>query len=680
MGEVWLAEQLRPVRRQVAIKIVKAGMDSAQVVARFEAERQALAVMDHPAIAKVFDGGTTPEGRPYFAMEYCRGEAITAYCDRQRLSVRERLEIFIELCDGIQHAHQKGIIHRDLKPSNVLVTAVDDRHVPRIIDFGIAKAISQPLTERPLYTEVGGFIGTPEYMSPEQAELTPLDVDTRSDVYSLGVMLYELLVGTLPLDGPTLRREGFDEIRRAIREDDPVRPSTRLPHVAQSITVAERRRMPLRKLVSVLRGDLDWITMKALEKDRTRRYQTANALALDIRHHLANEPVSAGPPSAAYWTRKFVRRHRVGVSAAAALVLVLIVFAGVMTIQAGRIARERDRANDEAAVARTVSNFLVGLFRVSDPSEARGESLTAREVLDRGAVQLRDSLRDQPEVHARLQATIGQVYTSLGLYAEAQPLLERALDDQRRLLGEASPVTLTTANDLANVYWYQSKFADAEALYRTVIDLRARALGPEHADTLKTRFDFASVYAQQKQWDKFEPLATETLATQRRVLGNTHPDTIASINNLASAYAQQGRYDEALPITLEVVAARRRLLGERHPQTLTALHNLGFLYGRMGRNDEAERLLISVAEQRRRVLGGNHPSTLGTLRVLGDFFINVGRPLDAEPVLLESYAGSVARYGADHPNTQRLVRLLVDAYTAARQPAKADLWRRRLTP
>ena len=251
MGEVWLAEQLRPVRRHVAIKIVKAGMDTTQVVARFEAERQALAVMDHPAIAKVFDGGTTPEGRPYLAMEYVRGEAITRYCDRQRLPIRERFDLFIQLCDGVQHAHQKGIIHRDLKPSNVLVSVAEDRPVPRIIDFGIAKAVAQPLTERPLFTEIGGFLGTPEYMSPEQAELTPVDVDTRSDVYSLGVLLYDLLVGTLPFDSAGLRQAGVDEIRRTIRDKDPLRPSTRITqNGAASIPAAEQRRSQPAKLAT----------------------------------------------------------------------------------------------------------------------------------------------------------------------------------------------------------------------------------------------------------------------------------------------------------------------------------------------------------------------------------------------------------------------------------------------
>jgi non-specific serine/threonine protein kinase/serine/threonine-protein kinase len=312
MGEVWLAEQTEPIRRQVAMKVIKAGMDSAQVIARFEAERQALALMDHPAIATVFDGGTTPQGRPYFAMEYVKGEPITVYCDRHQLSTKERLGLFTQVCEGVQHAHQKGIIHRDLKPSNVLVTIQDDRPVPKIIDFGVAKATARQLTERSLFTELGILIGTPEYMSPEQAEMGVLDIDTRTDIYALGVLLYELLTGVLPFDSRELRQAGLSEIQRIIREKDPSRPSTRISRDGPGSTeAAKNRHTEPRRLVSELRGDLDWITMRALEKDRTRRYQTANALAMDVRRHLNDEPAAAGPPSASYRAIKFMRRHRV---------------------------------------------------------------------------------------------------------------------------------------------------------------------------------------------------------------------------------------------------------------------------------------------------------------------------------------------------------------------------------
>ncbi len=349
MGEVYEAEQEKPVRRRVALKIIKHGMDTKQVVARFEAERQALAMMDHPSVAKVFEAGATPRGRPYFVMEFVRGVPITEHCDRQKLSVRERLELFLQVCEGVQHAHQNAIIHRDLKPSNVLVSIQDGRAVPKIIDFGVAKATTQKLTEKTRFTELGVLIGTPEYMSPEQAEGTGQSVDTRTDVYSLGVMLYELLVGALPFDPRELRSGGYEGIRKKIREEEPPRPSARLSTLGDASTESARsRRVDLSSLQRQLRGDLDWITMRALEKDRTRRYGSPSELAADISRFLSDEPVLASPPSAAYRAGKFVRRHRLRVGVAAAGVLVLVAFAGTMAVQAGRIARERDKVMLEA--------------------------------------------------------------------------------------------------------------------------------------------------------------------------------------------------------------------------------------------------------------------------------------------------------------------------------------------
>jgi non-specific serine/threonine protein kinase/serine/threonine-protein kinase len=354
-------------------------MDSKQVVARFETERQALAMMDHPCIARVFDAGTTPRGRPYFVMEYVPGIPISEHCDKHRLPTRERLELFMQVCEGVQHAHQKAIIHRDLKPSNVLIATQDEKAVPKIIDFGVAKATAQRLTERTMHTELGQLIGTPEYMSPEQAEMTGQNIDTRTDVYSLGVLLYVLLVGALPFDSRMLRRGGFDEIRRQIREAEPERPSQRLTRLGEASTIsAKNRGAEIVELKSQLKGDLDWITMKALEKDRTRRYGSPNELAADIRRHLDDEPVVARPPSAAYKMGKFVRRHRFGVAAAIVLLGLLVSFAVSMAIQANRIANERDRANQEAETASKVSEFLEGLFEVSDPSEALGNTITAR--------------------------------------------------------------------------------------------------------------------------------------------------------------------------------------------------------------------------------------------------------------------------------------------------------------
>jgi len=326
MGVVFMAEQERPVRRKVALKIIKPGMDTKQVVARFEAERQALALMDYPNIARVFDGGATDSGRPYFVMELVLGVPITEYCNLQKYSARERLSLFIDVCRAVQHAHQKGVIHRDLKPSNVMVTMHDDQPVPKIIDFGVSKAISHQLTEKTLFTAYGQMVGTPMYMSPEQAQLSGLDVDTRSDIYSLGVLLYELSTGTTPFDEATFKRVGFDEMRRMIREDEPLRPSARIATLDGNLlsTIADQRKIDPRKLSHSIRGDLDWIVMKCLEKDRARRYETASSLAADIQRFLADEPVLACPPSAAYRRRKFARRNRRALATAIVLATALL--------------------------------------------------------------------------------------------------------------------------------------------------------------------------------------------------------------------------------------------------------------------------------------------------------------------------------------------------------------------
>ena len=393
----------------------------------------------------------------------------------------------MQVCEGVQHAHQKGVIHRDLKPSNVLVTIQDDRPVPKIIDFGVAKATAQHLTERTLYTELGVMIGTPEYMSPEQAEMGGLDIDTRTDVYALGVILYELLTGALPFDRKELRQAGFAEIQRMIREKEPLRPSTRLTQLGPASTqAATNRRTEPRRLASELRGDLDWVTMKALEKDRTRRYETANALAVDVRHHLSHEPVSAGPPSAAYRAKKFVRRHRFGVAVAATLVLLLLVFGVTMTVQAQRIARERDRANREAETAKQVSSFLVGMFETTNPFEGRGRNVPVGDVLDRGAQRITTELRDQPEVRATLMDTMGRVYYDLGVYDKAAELVKEALAYRERTLGGDNALVADSLNSLGAIRLAQGAHPEAEALLRKALDIRRKQLGPQSVEVAET--------------------------------------------------------------------------------------------------------------------------------------------------------------------------------------------------
>lgn len=687
MGQVWVAEQTAPVRRHVAVKVLKAGLDTGQVIARFEAERQALAVMDHPAIAKVFDAGSTGHGRPYFAMEYVRGESLITYCDRQRLGIRERLELFIQTCEGVQHAHQKGIIHRDLKPSNILVTVQDDRAVPKIIDFGIAKATTQSLIDRTLYTSFGGLLGTPEYMSPEQAELGGVDIDTRSDVYALGIVLYELLTGVLPFERQLFTSQSLDEIRRTIRETDPPRPSTRLTQSREvSSAAAASRGTDRSRLVGSLRGDLDWIVLRALEKDRTKRYQTANAIAQDLRRHLANEPVAAGPPRATYRMRKFARRHRVGVSVAALMLILIIAFSVVTVFQAARIARERDRANREAQTAEQVLQFLIGLFTVSDPSEARGNTMTAREVLDRGAATIESTLAQQPEAQARLQATVGKVYMNLGLYREAEELLRRSVNSYRAVAGDDAPETTDALSALADVRWYLGRTSDAESVYAELARRRERLLGAEHPDTLKTKFDLASAYFVQQRLPEAEVLTRATLESQRRVLGREHLDTLRSLSNLAVILHKQMRTEEALVLNEEALDIRRRVFGADHPDTLRSYHNTGNDYARLGRWRDAETQLEHAAAGRTRVLGENHPATIYSQVCLARVYRTQAKYVEAERLLrhilgilrVDDAPNTIVKSDVSEGMEWNLAEELTELYSAWGDVQKASLWRARV--
>jgi serine/threonine protein kinase len=653
MGEVWVAEQHKPIHRRVALKLIKAGMDTKQVIARFEAERQALAMMDHPAIAKVFEAGETDEGRPYFVMEYVQGIPITTHCDQNRLTTPERLELFMHVCEGVQHAHQKAIIHRDLKPSNILVVIQDGVAMPKIIDFGVAKATAQSLTERTMYTELGMLIGTPEYMSPEQAEMSGQNVDTRTDVYSLGAILYELLVGALPFDPKELRRAGFDEIRRKIRQEDPPKPSAKLSTMGDASTIqAEIRRTESPTLIRQIRGDLDWITMKALEKDRTRRYGSPSELAADIDRYLHHQPIEARPPSGLYKTKKFIRRHRVGVGVASTLAILLVTFSITTAIQARRIARERDRANQEAEVSRQVSDFLTGLFKVSDPSEARGNSITAREILDKGAKSISEAMKSQPVLQSKMTSTIGEVYTNLGLYKEAEPLLAGALTTQRRIQGNSHPETLSSIHKLANLYWYQNRKEDAERLYDELVEIRKRVLGKDHPDTLRATYDLASLYWAREQFDKAVGLAQKTLEAQRRVLPEDHPDIINSIANLSSFYYAQERYKDALPLDEEAVALGVRVLGKDHPDTLLSMFNLATIYEKLEMFDRAESIYVSSIEGQRRVLGDEHPITIKSQSALAKMYIHLKRYDEAKKLLTEALMTYKAKLGDENEHTR----------------------------
>jgi eukaryotic-like serine/threonine-protein kinase len=656
MGEVWLAEQKEPVRRRVAIKLIKAGMDTREVVTRFEAERQALALMDHPAIAKVFDAGSTPQGRPYFVMEYVTGIPITAYCDQHKLTTRQRLELFVRVCEGVQHAHQKAIIHRDLKPSNILVSEVDGKPLPRIIDFGVAKATSQRLTADTMFTRVGDIVGTPGYMSPEQADLTGVDVDTRSDVYSLGVVLYELLVGALPLD---FRNLAFEEVLHRLREEDAPRPSTRLRMLGeQSSITAQNRGTDPAKLARQLRGDVDLITLKALEKDRSRRYSTPLELAADIGRYLRNEPVTARPASAAYRVHKYIRRHRIGVAVAGAMAVLLVSFAVAQAFELRRITserdratRERDRATRERDRADRITTFMTDMFKVSDPSEARGNSITAREILDKGSKEIETGLAKDPELQAQMMHVMGAVYSELGLYPQAQSLLAGAVDIRRRVLGPKRPETLESMRNLAIALYREGRFADAEKLDRETLDMRRRVFGPEHPDTLKSLNNLGNDLLQEGRFAEAEKLDRETLDMRRRVLGVENRETLTSMNNLALALRNERNFADAEKLQSETLEIQRRILGPDHPETLRSMSNLANDLLEEGRYADSEKLWRETLEIKRRVLGPEHPETLLSMMDFATVLRDEGRLAEAEESQRETLDIQRRVLGPQHPET-----------------------------
>jgi eukaryotic-like serine/threonine-protein kinase len=652
MGEVWRAEQTEPFHRTVALKLIKAGMDTKAVVARFDSERQALALMEHPNIAKVFDAGATPAGRPYFVMEYVPGLAITDYCDKHRLAIKQRLELFMQVCEGVQHAHQKAIIHRDLKPSNVLVEEVDNKPIPKIIDFGLAKAMGQRLTEITVFTEVGGIVGTPDYMSPEQADRNERNIDTRTDVYSLGVILYELLVGDLPFGSQELRDAGQEAMLQKIRQQDPPSPSTKVRSLGESSKdSAVKRREEPESLERHLRGELDWITMKALEKDRTRRYGSPSELAADIQRHLHDQPVLAGPPSATYRASKFIRRHRFGVGVAVAAAALLIAFATTMALQSRRIAKERDRANHEAETSKRVSEFMTGMFKVSDPSQARGNTVTAREILDKASKDIRTGLSRDPEVQAQMMHVMGGVYDNLGLYPQAQSLFADAVKIRRDVLGPENSGTLASMSRLSGALREQGHYPEAEKLQRETMDIQRRVLGPEHPDTLASISQLAAILYFEGRYSEAEKLGQQALEGKRRILGPEHPDTQWSMVILASIFFDEGRLADAEKLYHDALEVRRRVLGPDHPDTLSLMDGYATTLAEEHHNEEAEKLLRETLDIRHRVLGPDHRDTLMSMNNLANMLFLEGRYGDAEKLAREALAIQRRVLGSDHPDT-----------------------------
>jgi len=598
-------------------------------------------------------------------MEYVPGLPITEHCDSLRLSTAERIELVAQVCEGVQHAHQKAVIHRDLKPSNILVSTIDGKPQPKIIDFGIAKAIGLRLTDRTLHTQLGAVIGTPEYMSPEQADATGEDVDTRTDVYSLGVVLYQLLTGTLPFPSEQLRSWSIEELRRKLREEDPPRPSTRLSTLGEGLAAAAlARRTDPDTWRRELEADLDVITLKAMEKDRNRRYATPSELAADLRRYLRREPVLARSPSRLYRAQRYVQRHRLGVGLVGGLAVLLVGFALSMGVQAHRTALERDRANRAAAAAENVSSFLIRMFSVSDPSEARGNTITAREILDRASSDVERTLARDPELQARMMATMGSVYEKLGLLAKAQPLLERALELRRSLQGPEAAETLDSAADLGVLLWRRGLFADAERLFREVLDVRRRVLGPGHPKTAETLSDLGLVLKDAER-PEAEVLLREALALRQKALGPEAPGTLRTMHNLGAALQEMGKLAEAEELQRRTLEICRRVLGPDDPLTLIALSNLPNTLKREGQLGEAEALKREALERMRRVMGPEHPNTLNTMASLADILALEDRLEEAEPLQRQALEVRRRVIGVDNPYTS-LSRLSLARYAARR--------------
>lgn len=691
MGVVYMAEQTEPVKRRVALKIIKPGMDSRQVIARFEAERQALTLMDHPNIAKVLDAGTTDTGRPYFVMELVKGQPITQYCDEHQLIPRQRLELLLPVCQAIQHAHQKGIIHRDIKPTNILVAEYDSQPVSKVIDFGVAKAISQSLTEKTMFTGLGQIVGTLEYMSPEQAKVNQLDIDTRSDIYSLGVLLYELLTGSTPFNKEQLRSAGWDEMLRIIREEEPPKPSTRLSESKDLLpSVSAQRQTEPARLTRLVRGELDWIVMKALEKDRNRRYETANGLAMDILRYLSDEPVVACPPSASYRFRKFARRNRTALVTtslvAAALVVGLIASMwqavratraeGLAMAEAERAGHEANRANreagranseaqnakSEAAIAQAVTDFLnKDLLAQSSPVNQPDRDITLRTLIDRATSNIGDRFGDQPLVEASIRTVLGETYQAMSDFKKAEEQHRQALEIRSQVLGLEHLYTGLSSGHLGLALLRLDRKAEAESLLRKAARINSRTWGPTDPGTLDSSANVGQAIAAQGRYAEAENFYCDLCDVSKRELGTEHPITLKCLNLFAINKGQQGNHEEAEKLFREVLEVRKRVLRPDHPQTLNTMNLLAKQIERRGRSAEAEKIIRELLAAQRRVLGPEHPATLASLKGLGDKIDGQSRSTDALQLFGELYETQRRVLGPAHADTlQNMNRLALE--------------------
>lgn len=692
MGEVWECEQHTPVRRTVALKLLKPGMNTRQILARFVAERQMLALMQHPSIAQIFDAGVTNTGRPYFVMEYVNGTRITKYCDQAGLGLRERLELFQEVCNAVQHAHQKGVIHRDIKPSNVLVTMHDGRALAKVIDFGLAKLTAPEPGDHTL-TEVGTVLGTPAYASPEQMSLSGMDVDTRSDVYSLGVLLYELLIGVIPFDAADGQTAAIVELRNNIRDVEPTRPSARLSKLGERVSlIAQTRGLDVGSLRRQLRGDLDWIVMKALEKDRSRRYSSPGDLARDTQRYLDDEPVVAGPPTNAYRVRKFVRRHRVGTAFATTLLVLIVTFAVAMAVQVQRVSVERDRATSEAAKSASINAFLQDALGSADPWQT-GAEISMRKILQQASAKADASFKDQPLIAAAVHRTIGKAYLGLGQFTDAEREVRTALDKRVELLGREHADVAECLLDLSKIYQELGDFAAAGKASTEALSMRRELFGEQDPNTAESLLDRARLHKREGEYDAATRVANEALAIYEKAYGRTSeqvagvltelgsiaadgmgdpgrgegvtrrayeirqqlygPNDVRTAQSavfLGSIYLHQGKLDQAEAQYREGLRQLTQQLGANHPDTIMVAENLGNALARQKRFDESATVTKDVLERRRAVLGEDHILVARTMLNTA-ILLSAARRLDeAQAQYAEALPRFAKAYGPDHPD------------------------------
>ncbi|MFN7730663.1 MAG: tetratricopeptide repeat protein [Pirellula sp.] len=673
MGEVWTAQQLEPVTRRVALKVIRRGIGSQEVISRFELERQALAMMNHPNIAQILDVGETPDGQPYFAMELVQGQPLTVYCDEHKLSVDERLKLFIDVCNGVQHAHQKGIIHRDLKPGNILVTVIDGQPVPKVIDFGLAKAMAtdQSLEQQTLFTGIGQVLGTLKYMSPEQAGLDSLDIDTRTDIYSLGVILYELLTGSTPLDDASIQGKAILKVLELVREQEASKPSSKLDSNTDEVLsgITGRRQIDSLRLKRILLGDLDWIVMKSLEKDRGRRYDSVSGFAADIRRYLQDEPVTARPPSFTYRVQKFVRKNRVAATAASLVAASLI--AGIVVssvalfraLEAEKLAAQRlqdaldakREAERNLAYAKRGNQVLGSVFANLDPKAEYATIAELRNALrdnlqsavsELEGTQLGDAL-----TVADLQITLAHSMSGLGDDNQAIELFERSRQTLVDQLDEDDPDLLTSADNLGRAYMAAGDLDRGLRLLEETLEKRRSKLGEDHLDTIQSMFSVGGGYFLKGQFEKALPLLQKSWEVRKQRLGPDHADTLSSLNNLATLMVDMKQPEAAIPLHKEAVEMRRAKLGPDHPLTLVSVNNLGLAYQATDEIDEAIVLFEENLELRKKRLGESHPATLTSMNNLALAYLREGNIEQAKPIFQQTLQMREAILGVDHPNT-----------------------------